>query len=586
MQRHPNGGFASDGKIDTPLRSIPSYPVVGGLMMLPVNPGLQPIQMLPPLSPSALYGAYVFAFAAAAVLCFGMLRRTRRIEHEDTRRGVFWLLVTSGGWAAAHVGYLTMPTPDLQYVFYLTGLVVGLASVGPWLYFCAAYTGRQVHHNSAARKGLLVVFLAFVAVKVTNPIHNWYFVAEQANTPFVYLQVTHRPLHWIAMGLAYALAFVGFFMLFELFIRVNSNTRPLFALLALTGIPVVFDVLGAIAPGILDITYSSIGVAVFAVGVFSTYFDRFQYVRVTGESTDPILVVDDGREIRDFNTRAADLFPSLSGAIGKPLSDSVPALADTMEESDPIIEVEVDGTNRYYNVTSNPFTMGSAEMGHSVVLTDVTEREQYRQELEAKNEKLEQFASIVSHDLRNPLQVAKGRTELALESGDIDHLEPVVRAHERMEQLIEEMLTLAREGMSIDDTERVDIAALAEQAWRMIAADQATLSIEDDLECTVSADPERLQQLVENLFRNAIEHGGDDVVISVGAIADGFYVADDGDGIPEDEREDVFDAGFTTAADGTGFGLAIVSEIVDAHDWEIRATEGDAGGARFEIRTE
>jgi signal transduction histidine kinase len=543
--------------------------------------------MLSLSSSSALYGAYVFAFAAAAIACLAMLPRTRHIEHEDTRRGLFWLLVTSGGWAAAHVGYLTMPTAGLRYTFYVIGLVVGIASVGPWLYFCAAYTGRSVHRDPAVRRAFLFVFLVIVAVKVTNPVHNWYFVAESAVTPFAYLEINHRPFHWIAMGLAYSLAFVGFFMLFELFVRVNSDTRPLFVLIGLTGIPVVLDVAGAVSPAVLDITYSSIGVAAFAVGVFSLYFDRFQFVRVAGETDDPIVVVDGAGKVRDYNRRAEDLFPSLGDSMDEPLAETVPRLADALDEQGSVLEIDGGETTRYYNVSSNPFTTGGAQTGKSIVLSDVTHREQYRQELETKNEKLEQFASIVSHDLRNPLQVAKGRTELAIEGGDTEHLEPVVRAHERMEQLIGEMLTLAREGVSIDETERVDLAALARRSWGMIAGGQASLSVDDDVDVTVSADPERLQQLFENLFRNAIEHGGDDVVVSVGPLADadGFYVEDDGAGIPEADREGIFEAGYTTSEDGTGFGLAIVSEIVEAHEWEIRATEADSGGARFEIRT-
>jgi signal transduction histidine kinase len=543
--------------------------------------------MLSLSSSSALYGAYVFAFAAAAAACFAMLPRTRHIEHDDTRRGLFWLLVTSGGWAAAHVGYLTMPTVGLRYTFYVIGLVVGIASVGPWLYFCAAYTGRSVHRDPAVRNAFLVVFLAIVAVKVTNPVHNWYFVAESAVAPFAYLEINHRAFHWIAMGLAYSLAFVGFFMLFELFVRVNSDTRPLFVLIALTGIPVVLDVAGALSPAILDITYSSIGVAAFAVGVLSLYFDRFQFVRVAGETDDPIVVIDGSGKVRDYNTRAADLFPGLSDSIDKPLAALVPRLSERLDGQEAILEIDGDETTRYYNVSSNPFTTGGAETGQSIVLSDVTHREQYRKELESKNEKLEQFASIVSHDLRNPLQVAKGRTELAIEEGDTAHLEPVVRAHERMEQLIEEMLTLAREGVSIDETERVDVADLARRAWGMIAGGQASLSIDDAVDVTVSADPERLQQLFENLFRNAIEHGGDDVVVRVGPLERdaGFYVEDDGTGIPDADSDEIFEAGYTTSDDGTGFGLAIVSEIVDAHEWKIRATEAESGGARFEIRT-
>ncbi|MFB6090912.1 MAG: PAS domain-containing sensor histidine kinase, partial [Halobellus sp.] len=365
--------------------------------------------------------------------------------------------------------------------------------------------------------------------------------------------------------------------------RVNTKTRPLFALLGLTAIPVTFDVAGAVFPWALDITYSSIGVAAFSLGVFTLYFDRFQFVRVAGEADDPIIVVDEDGELRDFNERARTLFPALSDGLDEPLDAVAPELAAALEDEESMYTIEVDGETRYFNVSANPFTTGGAQTGQSVVLTDVTDREQYRRELEEKNEKLEQFASIVSHDLRNPLQVAKGRTELARETGDVDHLDAVVRAHERMEQLIEEMLTLAREGVAIDDTERVDIPAIARRSWSMVESDGAELVVPEDFDCPVEADPDRLQQLFENLFRNAVEHGGESVTVRIGSTEDGFYVEDDGPGIPEEKRDEIFEAGFTTASDGTGFGLAIVSEIVEAHGWEIRATEGSDGGARFEI---
>jgi len=80
-----------------------------------------------------------------------------------------------------------------------------------------------------------------------------------------------------------------------------------------------------------------------------------------------------------------------------------------------------------------------------------------------------------------------------------------------------------------------------------------------------------------------IQYGGT-VTITVGAIDDrGFYVADDGPGIPDDERGQIFETGYSTAGSGAGIGLAIVKRIVDAHDWEITVTDSEAGGARFEI---
>jgi signal transduction histidine kinase len=61
-------------------------------------------------------------------------------------------------------------------------------------------------------------------------------------------------------------------------------------------------------------------------------------------------------------------------------------------------------------------------------------------------------------------------------------------------------------------------------------------------------------------------------------------VADDGPGIPPERRDLVFEHGFTDSPDGTGFGLAIVRSIVEAHGWTVSVTESETGGARFEVR--
>jgi len=192
---------------------------------------------------------------------------------------------------------------------------------------------------------------------------------------------------------------------------------------------------------------------------------------------------------------------------------------------------------------------------------------------------------MVSHDLRNPLNIAQGNVDLARDTGEDEPLETVKTALDRMEELIEDLLTLARQGQSIDDTERVSLAGIARSCWGMVDVADAELAVDADME--LDADPDRLQQLFENLFRNAVEHGGDSVTISVGPLDDsaGFYVEDTGPGIPADEQDDVFESGYTTSRQGTGFGLSIVSEIVDAHGWSVSVTNGETGGARFEIET-
>lgn len=217
------------------------------------------------------------------------------------------------------------------------------------------------------------------------------------------------------------------------------------------------------------------------------------------------------------------------------------------------------------------------------------------QRLRRQNDRLAEFASIVSHDLRNPLSVARAGVKVAkTEAGDGDSLERVDRAHDRMDVLIDDLLSLAHSGQDIEaaDMEPVSVAAIASRAWQSVETGKASLDI--DADDRLVADSSRLQQLCENLFRNSIAHGspgdqadGDNdrtpITVRVGTCPDGFCVEDDGVGIPPADRETVFEPGYTTHDDGTGLGLRIVATIADAHGWDVSLTAAETGGARFEF---
>ncbi|WP_049935170.1 receiver/sensor box histidine kinase [Haloplanus natans] len=233
-------------------------------------------------------------------------------------------------------------------------------------------------------------------------------------------------------------------------------------------------------------------------------------------------------------------------------------------------------------------------IGHALDSMAARDRLAHRdRELARQNGRLDEFASVVSHDLRNPLNVAEGNLELARMAVEDEHLDRVADALDRMHELIEDLLTLARSGRTVDDVRPVDLRSVAERAWATTDTEGARLVFDGD-PGTVRADESRLTQVFENLFRNCVEHGSTDsrpgaeagaVTITVGGTESGFYVADDGPGIPESIREDVFEPGYTTAADGTGFGLDIVRTIAAAHGWRVAVVEGTTGGARFEFTT-
>jgi PAS domain S-box-containing protein len=292
-----------------------------------------------------------------------------------------------------------------------------------------------------------------------------------------------------------------------------------------------------------------------------------------------------------------------------------------------VVNERKDGTRYVVDQTIAPIaTDDEGITGFVAINRDVTAIKEYERELEAQNDRLKQYGETVAHDLRNPLALLDA--ELTQFEMTVDDADGAVDAEtvgqfcadvdttvERMQALIDDLLAMAEQGQRVLEFESTSVEAVATEAWAQTEAPSATLSVEDT---DVDADPDRLRELLANLFRNSVEHGstssegrspsgsrpaaddnrtesgdsvehaGEDVRVRVTPLdfAAGFAVEDDGPGIPEAERDDVFERGFTTAADGTGFGLAIVERIAEAHGWSVSVTESRDGGARFEFHTD
>jgi len=246
-------------------------------------------------------------------------------------------------------------------------------------------------------------------------------------------------------------------------------------------------------------------------------------------------------------------------------------------------ELLVDEGARFWQTKLAPVVSGDEITRLVGVTRNVTDRVERERQLRQQNERLDEFASVISHDLRNPLGVAQGRATILAEQIESEHLDPVLRNLTRMEAIVEDTLTLARQGNTISETESINLTDIVGKCWATIDTDEA--SIELVSETTFQGDPDRLRHVFENLFRNAVEHGGSDVTVRVGAHDHGgIYVEDDGSGIPVEKREEVLEPGHSSARGGTGFGLTIIKRIVEAHGWELSITDGSDGGARFEIK--
>jgi PAS domain S-box-containing protein len=339
------------------------------------------------------------------------------------------------------------------------------------------------------------------------------------------------------------------------------------------------------------------GAAVSSADAASPPVDEL-YRKVFEHSNDAVMVVDfDAERFVDVNPAACELL----GYTREELLELDPVdihpddfdavrdefLRDVVEDgsgwTDDLVCVTKAGETVPTEISGASLDASSDEAGTWMVamLRDVSERVAHERALEAEVERLDQFASVLSHDLRNPLNVVAGRVDLAEETGDSEHFEAIRNATERMNALVEDLLVVARQGEMVDAIEAVDLQSQCRAAWRLVDAPEASLSVETDQ--TVAADPSRVKQLLTNLFRNATEHGGSSVTLTVGDLPDGFFVADDGVGLPDSQREALFERGVTEDDTGTGLGLAIVASIADDHGWDVSATNSESGGARFDI---
>lgn len=255
------------------------------------------------------------------------------------------------------------------------------------------------------------------------------------------------------------------------------------------------------------------------------------------------------------------------------------------------VEYRHEMANGEYKLVSS---IGSSEQNadnrYVINTKDISNEESHDSQTATIDWEVDDLTSVVSHDLRNPLSVASGYAQQLDKTLDAENdnakecVERVMSAHQRMEILIENILTLADNGESVEDLEWVDSRNLCEQCLRNlpISDDKVRINIEGE----ILSDRSRLGQIIENLLTNAVTHGGNDVTVTIGRTdgGNGFYVADDGKGIPEEQRNQIFQTGFSTCSDGIGLGLAIVHEVVQSHGWTINVTESTDGGARFEIR--
>jgi len=524
---------------------------------------------------------YWALFASTALLCFLGTIRARKVEQDDVRRGLVWLLGTTGIWALLKVAFFTFPVP-LREPAYTAGLIFGFGTVWAWLYFCSAYTGREYHRNQTLRRLGTAIILVVFAVKITNPVHGMYFSVTEETEPFVHLAIEHGLFHWIVTGLSYVLATAGIFMLFELYIDSGYDTRPLGVLTVLIGLPIIFDILALLTPRIVGVIYAPVGVGFFAVGVLYIFERRFLAVQQTGNDDDAVIFLDDSGRIRDHSPAAREIFPELAGTIGTELDSVLEPVAELIESDEQLLDWKQDGETRYYLTSKSSVRLGNSE-GTVMLFSDVTDTETRRRELARHNEQLEGFASALAHELRNMLQIIDWRLETAtdrMDEGTVEYesVETAADANDRLSGLVDDFTTIARYGQTIERLETIDFRTAVEDAWWNVETGEIELVIDGEGE--LEADPGRLRELLSNAFKFAHLNGAETVSVD---LLDGA-IAISGDGLPpSDNIEGYFAFGESVPDAESGMKLPNIKTFAKVHGWTVGIDTEYQDGVRLVV---
>jgi signal transduction histidine kinase len=493
---------------------------------------------------------------------------------------------------------------------YLVGLIAGFATVWAWLYFCFAYAGRSLHRNRTIRRWALGLFAVVVLVKLTNPLHHFYFSTEWAAYPFAHLAIQNHVLHWVTFGLAYALSAIGIFVLFELFAGIASSTRPLVVLVGLTSLPALLNAAGHASPMFLDVGHEPLGVAAFAVGVLFIYGDEFQDVHLTGTREAPALVLGGHEQIRTYNKQAAALFPALTNGLGtNPRLDAVlPELADVRRDAPSLLRLDVDGTARYFSVCESRLGQVQTRPGRLLLLDEVTEQKEREETLRTAKKKAEEASQLKSailanmkHEVRTPLTSIlsfAGILKKQVADQNERYVELVLRGGERLQETLDSVLRLSElETGSVDlHRERVNLGVVADTTVELLRPQAEDIMLVTDLpDAPVVGlwDEDALFRITENLLENALkftpEGGRVDVRVQETEHDAVLEIEDTGIGIREEDLDYIFEAfrqvdqGPKREYEGSGLGLSIVKKLIDALDGSIDVQSAPNQGSCFTV---
>jgi two-component system sensor kinase FixL len=330
-------------------------------------------------------------------------------------------------------------------------------------------------------------------------------------------------------------------------------------------------------------------------------------------AVDGIVVIDAYGRVEAFNPAAERLFGySENEVVGQNVTVLMPS--PYHEEHDgylarylatgraKIIGTGREVTGRRRDGTTFPLHLSVGELTvegerkFTGILHDLTGRVRLEEQLRegAALAKIGEMAAVIAHEVKNPLagirgaiQVIRGR--LAVESRDAAVLGEIIKRIDALDGLIKDLLMFARPPQP--RRVPVDLGPLVTMTADLIWHDPSLKDVRVDIEGSappVLGDAEMLKIVFQNLLVNSVHamegRGRIDVAISMTDSACQIAFTDTGPGIPQEARDKIFTAFFTTKARGSGLGLATAKRIIEAHQGQIRVECPPSGGTRVTVR--
>ena len=554
--------------------------------------------------------AEVGAFLLAVLICVAVIALLW--PHRDNRRAgaLIWLMVAVAGWASIATLQLASTEPAVIYV--LDGLLMGFVALlaVTWCYFAVVFTDSWEWVRPST-----VAFAAGVPILTqvlvwTNPYHGLMWTeletrwVESAgllapySEPGLWWEFVHAP-H------SYFLILVGSVLIARSAISAWSVYRgQAIALLAAMAVPTSVNLLYNVT-GLVVIDYTSVGFAVSGVCLaFGLY--RYELVElvpvardvVVDEMRDGMIVLDANGRIVDHNAAAGSILDCEGSAIGRVATDVLPFEITVTDGGRLSTYREVDlsdaGETNHYRLSETDITDGTGTAtGRLLVIQDITQLKRRERQLEATNQELEILNRIVRHDIRNDMNVVHGHASILDEVLDDhrEHLEPILHGTEHtigLTRTVGDLLeAITGQGeMSLEPIDLGRVLAVELEKVRNTHEDAEFVLTERPSGVTVRANP-MLSSVFTNLLTNAVNHNDTDeptITVDVGVEPESVTVriADNGPGVPEGQREEIFGRGQKgLESPGSGIGLYLVDRLIDLYDGSVHVEENDPRGAVF-----